>query len=96
MLLGSEPTEQISRLVCGLVSMHNRGGDSTSSKLVSEPLDPLAGIAEDNGLRNPKICTEIGENVEPQVFSVNSYVELLNARERRFSSLDDDVQGVAC
>ena len=49
-------------------------GNSTSSKLVSKPFELLAGIAEDNGLRNPEGCTQIGQDAEPQVFLFNSYV----------------------
>jgi hypothetical protein len=79
-----------------LVHVTVHGGDSevTGSKLVGEPVDLSAGVAEDNGLGNSDGLVQVGKSVELPLLLLNSNVELLDTLQGKLILLNQDADGV--
>lgn len=80
-----------------LVHITVHGGDSevTGSKLVSEPIDLSAGVAEDDGLCDCYGLVQVGKSVQLPILLLNSDIELLDTFEGKFGLLDQDTDWIA-
>jgi len=76
------------------VSVHSRDSEVTSSKLVGEPVDLSAGVAEDNGLGDGNGLVEIGKGVKLPLLLLDGDIELLDTLKGKLLLLDQDTDGV--
>lgn len=76
------------------VTVHGRDGEVAGGKLVGEPVDLSAGVAEDDGLGDGDGLVQVGQRVELPVLLLDCDVELLDTFEGKLVLLDEDTDGV--
>lgn len=76
------------------VTVHGRDGEVAGGKLVGEPVDLSAGVAEDDSLGDGDRLVQVGQSVELPLLLLNSNVELLDTLEGKLILLDQDTDGV--
>lgn len=77
------------------VTVHGRDGEVTGGEAVSEPVDLLAGVAEDDSLGDGNSLVQVGEGVELPLLLLNGNVELLDTLQGKLVLLDQDTDRVA-
>lgn len=79
-----------------MCSATHHGGDNElpAGKLLGEPIDLAAGVAEDNGLSDGDRLVQVAKGIQLPFLFLYCDVELLDTFESQLVTLDEDTDGI--
>lgn len=76
------------------ITVSRRDGEVTLAELLSQPVNSLAGVAENNGLGDAECVIQVAQSVQLPVLTLHVDVELTDTFEGKLVLLDQNTDGI--